>query len=175
MGHTIVSVFSDESTRWINDCCCKGGIASPNKIPYGKCLNREKTNGILPYHMTMVHWGKESDDFCLKNLKKVQFQTCCVSAIDCSIYTGAEKSGLVCINVFPDHKCKELREQLVRNVGGKPATFWHITLAVDKNMDRMKQFYRNIKTKINFPFVLQISALEVYHIWELIRFVKRFE
>ncbi|MCR4838462.1 MAG: 2'-5' RNA ligase family protein [Eubacterium sp.] len=176
MGHTIVAVFSEDDKSTIETICRNAGIATPNKIPLGKKCDRKAADQVLPYHITMVHWAKEDDAVCLKNAEEFRFSkdvgNHSVSVTGCGLSTDGT---FVYLQVKPAPDIAALREELLKEVGGKPSGFWHISLAFDKDREKMERFYQSIKENVTFPFSLKIDALEMYHIWKPTKFVSRYK
>ena len=87
MGHTFVTRFDQAGYERIYSLM-RGKNA--NKIPYGRNCDRELANGILDYHITMVHWGKAQDKDYLNKLWDFQFVPCQVTVTGVSMIAAEE-------------------------------------------------------------------------------------
>lgn len=175
MGHTLVARFDKDGERKILSLIEKGGSNQlPNKIPYGRDCDRKKANEILPYHITVFHWGKEMDPVYLNRLQSFHFVSCLIKVTGVSCIYAEEGSMLLYLNVEPDQGYQRLKEHLEETLHSYTTGFLHITLAVSQDHDQILTLKRKIEEQIEFPFILKVSAMELYHIWKPVELIRAF-
>ena len=162
MGHTLVARFDDSK---IYSLLPKDEVLRCNKIPFGRNCDREKANVVIPYHMTIMHWAKEQD---LKALPRISFLKPIPATIrieDLQISAAEFGSLLLYFQVGPSVGYYKLLDHVSSTIGLYEQSFPHITLAVDQDYQFIQTVYNHLKSTIQFPFSLDIKALELYHIW----------
>lgn len=175
MGHTLVARFDTEGERKILSLVETGGLKHlPNKIPYGRDCDREEADERLPYHMTVFHWGKAQDAVYLDRLQSFQFTPCSIKVTGVSIMYAEEGSTLLYLNVEPDQGYMKLKEGLECALQSYTSGFLHITLAVSKEHDQILELKKSIEKQTEFPFILNVSSLGLYHIWRPVELIKIF-
>lgn len=173
MGHTLVARFDKDGERKILSLVEKcGSNQLPNKIPYGRDCDREKANEKFPYHMTVFHWGKKMDPVYLDRLQAVHFIPCSINVTGVSCMYAEEGSMLLYLYVEPDQGYQQLKEHLEETLRSYTSGFLHITLAVSQEHDQILSLKKKIEEQIEFPFILKVSAMELYHIWKPVELVK---
>ena len=146
MGHTFVARFSDQDIRLIRTMMQKAGVGQTVKIPYGRPCDRAAADLILPYHMTLFHWGRQEDAYYLGNLEKYRFPGACKVTVTEVVSVNAEEgSKLVKLRVKPSAGFAE-----------------------------MGQIEASIKDNMQFPFEMTVTGISLYHIWEPVRLVRTF-
>lgn len=165
MGHTLVACFDEQDLIPMMCSLSKMGLDGINKIPFGRKCNREEANRILPYHTTLFHWNRLEDSVYLEKTKKIVFSPCKVLITGVHILPAEEDSSLLYCSVFPDKGFNEIYNQLEQIFGGC-SSFFHITIAVSKDKDRIKQMKHMLDCDLVFPFTAHIRSLELFHIWE---------
>lgn len=171
MGHTLVARFAPESYRLIYDIMKSFQAV---KIPYGRDCDRNAANEVMDYHMTLFHWAKNYDDYYLnriENLKAVPFGA---KITDACVMHAEENSWLLYFSVAPTENYAKARNVLEEALGTSVSGFLHITLAVSKNYDEIKEIEKHIQSKLTFPFEIRIEGFDLYHIWKPTEKVRSF-
>jgi len=172
MGHTLVTEFDEEGIRKISNLLSSAGIRTANKIPFGRNTDREIANSALPYHVTVTHWGKQEDDYYLENLNHFQFYPCTVKADHAAVISAAENSLLLYLEIVPDKGWQNMMNSLHEATGAADPFFLHMTISVSKNHSLILDQYNALK---GFePFLLNVSGLALYHIWNPVKLLKTF-
>lgn len=172
MGHTLVTRFSEESFARLQTLLSSVGADRYNKIPFGRDCDREKADEVLPYHVTMLSWAKNSDALYLPRLDQVRLKTCAIRVTGVDMSPAEEGSWFLYLDVQPGSGFEEMRSHLQEVVGlyryGAP----HITVAIDKDRDSMTALRDKLRNTGNFPIELEVSGLDLYHIWRPTKFVR---
>ena len=175
MGHTFVARFSDQDIRLIRTMMQKAGVGQTVKIPYGRPCDRAAADLILPYHMTLFHWGRQEDAYYLGNLEKYRFPGACKVTVTEVVSVNAEEgSKLVKLRVKPSAGFAKMTGSLEQLLHHRVSSDLHITLAVSKDHSKMGQIEASIKDHMQFPFEMTVTGISLYHIWEPVRLVRTF-
>lgn len=169
MGHTLVAVFQDSLNRTL-DAALTGLPA--NKIPFGRDCDRAQANRILPYHATLVHWGKASDAALLSRTMALRMQPCAVKVTGAALWDAEEFSSLLCLTAEPGAGFSALRRAITEKTGLTVPEALHITVSVSRDRDLTQQQHRALTKALHFPLTLPVRALALYHIWEPVCLVK---
>ena len=172
MGHTLVTRFDEagyERFRWIV------GAFPANKIPYGRDCDREAANRILKHHVTVFHWGKARDGYYLKRLEDFRFQPCRLAVTGAAVMPGEENSLLLYLKVKPAEGFPEMVTGLEKVRQAPTTDFLHITLAVSKDHGEILALNRRMQETVKFPFLINVTGLDLYHIWKPTSYVRCYQ
>lgn len=173
MGHTLVACFGSNGEKLLREAL--GPYASRlNKVPYGRDGNRTQANRELPYHMTVAHWGRNDDQQLLQALEGYSFIPCTLSLTGLETGRGTEGSILLYFRVRPHDDYLRMAQDVSRTLGIPTTTFYHVTIAAEKDRNLVRAAQEYIGGQANFPLEMPIASLDLYHIWSPVRFVKRF-
>ena len=162
MGHTVVLGFDKESDAHIHK------LLEPyvmNKIPFGRKCDRDAANKTMQYHMTLYHWPKTLDTYCLSRLCGFQSKPCKLQVNGLQIMQAEEDSWLLYFTVNPTETFLQLKTHFEEYTGFYFSGFHHITLAVSKEYNEIAKIYTHIYEKQIFPFELSADRIDVYKIW----------
>lgn len=162
MGHTVVLGFDNESVAIIHNLLEPFGA---NKIPFGRVCNREQADKIMDYHMTLHHWPKTMDSYCLPKLRGFQSIPCQVLVDGIGILPSKENSWLLYFEVNPTATFTQLKLLFERHTGFSVTRFYHITVAVEKDYNRIIEIHDYICKNQTFPFILTADRIDLYKIW----------
>lgn len=162
MGHTVVLGFTDTD----NEKICK--LLEPfdaNKIPFGRKCNRYEANTAIDYHMTLYHWPKSMDEYCLSRIKGFHSIPCQIIVSGTHIMRAEEDSWLLYFEITPTETFLQLESLFEKYTGFPTLRFYHITLAVSKDYQTIWEINDHICRNLIFPFRLNADKLDVYKIW----------
>lgn len=162
MGHTVVLGFDNESYVLLHKLLEPFEV---NKIPFGRNCNREEANKVMDYHMTLYHWSKKMDNYCLSKLNGFQSIPCQVQVNGMRIMPAEESSWLLYFDVSPTKTFTRLKLLFETYTGFCISEFYHITLAVGKNYNEIKEIGDYICKNQVFPFELTADRIDLYKIW----------
>lgn len=175
MGHTLTAHFDRKSDALIQDIMRKADALQACRIPYGRDCDRETANTILPYHITLFHWGRRDDAYYLGKLEELRFPgRCHVKAVDASLMHGAEDSLLLKLDVKPEEDYAELCSEIETLLGSKTVRHPHITLAISRDHEEIRRIHNAVSEHVPFPLALCIDGLDLYQIWKPVSLVKSF-
>ncbi len=175
MGHTLVTAFSKDGYQKIEAMFEKAGAKSLCKIPYGRDCQREEAERILKHHITMFHWAKKDDEKYLSLLNAYRFERPCTAMVSAVSLKRAEKNSLMLyLNVKPSEGFEEMRKSLEQTLGAKTSPFLHITLAISKDHEEIQRLYERISAMEIFPFTLEITGMDLYHIWKPVKLIRQY-
>ena len=162
MGHTVVLGFDNESNVLVHK------LLEPfraNKIPFGRKCDREEANKVMDYHMTLYHWPKTMDTYCLSRLKGFQSIPCHIQVNGMRIMQAEENSWLLYFEVSPTETFTQLKLLFEKHTGFCISGFYHITLAVGKDYNEIAEIRDYICKNQVFPFELTADRVDLYKIW----------
>ena len=162
MGHTVVLGFDKESDLLLRKLLEPFGA---NKIPFGRRCNREEANKVMDYHMTLYHWPKTMDTYCLSRLNGFQSTPCKIQVNGMGMMQAEENSWLLYFEVSPTDTFTQLKMRFEKHTGFCVSGFYHITLAVGKDYDEIAEINDYICKNQVFPFELTADRLDLYKIW----------
>ena len=171
MGHTLVARWEKGSFSQIEYLMKSITQYQYIKIPYGRNCNRYTADKILPWHITVSHWGKNKDSLYLSKVDSLVFMPFEVLVNQPKIFSAEEGSSILMLPVQPaagyDIFCSGLCQSGIHS-----SMFLHITLAVSKNPEKIRFLCRQIIREVSFPFPIHICGLELYHIWDPVKLVR---
>lgn len=162
MGHTVVLGFDKQSEAHIQK------LLEPyvaNKIPFGRECDRDAANKAMQYHMTLYHWPKTQDTYCLSRLEGFQSQPCQLRVKGLKMIRAEEHSWLLYFEVRPTETFVQLKTRFEEYTGFCVSEFYHITLAVSKDYNEIAKLRTHICEKQTFPFSLSVDRIDLYKIW----------
>ena len=165
MGYTLVAVCDTKEFAYVKEILSESKDQKYNKIPYGRRCDRQLANEVLPYHMTVFHWGKEYDERYLTALEHYRFKAFTITVTGVNVMLAEEESLLLYLSIMPGEGYKAFAKELEEIIRGRISSFHHITLAVSKNHKNINDLYQRIYKKVSFPFNIHVKKLELYHIW----------
>lgn len=175
MGHTLVAVFAEGSSRKLRELLKEAGTEDACKIPFGRGCDRVTTDRVLKHHITLYNWAKEEDDVYLKRLRSLQsIPPCRIIAIKPVIKDGKSESHLVCLEVVASKEFSKMSLIVGQLLKKTPNKDLHITLDATKDASRAKHLYECLRNMKCFPLELNISGLELYEIWRPTKLVKNY-
>ena len=169
MGHKLTAVFGHELPRMI----LTAGVINNNKIPFRPFLDREAANTIMPYHTTLFQWDKQQDIFYLSKMGDLSFRPCTVVAEEFAIMNSTGYSYLLFVRVTPGDGFSELCESISAVTGRPLESYLRVTLSVSKDQKQIRQQYKALTRSVKLPVVLPVHGLEVYHIWDPVKKIRR--
>ncbi len=172
MGHTLIVSWDKREFQQIDRQIKCLSQYHYNKIPYGRKCDRETSDQILPYHMTVFHWGKEEDYKYLEKMNNLTFHPFSVFVNRAMMIPDAEGSQLLMLSVELGKDYSFFRDSLNASELYSPP-FPHITVAASKKPHEIDLLYRQICYNVTFPFTIYVSRLELYHIWRPVRLVRQ--
>ena len=171
MGHTVVLGFDKESLASIHR------LTAPfdtNKIPFGRKCDREAADKEMEYHMTLYHWAKAMDEYCLSRINGFHSVPCQVQVMGTCIMPAEENSWLLYFDIAPTDTFSELKTLFGNYTGFSVSGFYHVTLVVSKDYSEIIRINDYICRNQSFPFTLNADRLDLYHIWRPTRKVMSF-
>jgi 2'-5' RNA ligase len=162
MGHTVVLGFDNDSNVLLHELLEPFGA---NKIPFGRRCNREEANKVMDYHMTLYHWPKTMDTYCLSRLNGFQSIPCHIQVNGMRIMQAEENSWLLYFEVSPTETFTQLKLLFEKHTGFCISGFYHITLAVGKDYNEIAEIRDYIWKNQVFPFELTADRMDLYKIW----------
>ena len=162
MGHTVVLGFDKESDAYIHELLKPYVI---NKIPFGRKCDRDAANKTMKHHMTLYHWPKSLDTYCLAKLNGFQSEPCQIQVSGVQIMQAEEHSWLLYFEVNPTETFLQLKTHFEEYTGFCTSGFYHITLAVSKDYEEIAKIHAHIHEIQKFPFVLSADRIDLYKIW----------
>lgn len=112
------------------------------------------------------------DSVYLDRLQAFHFTPCSIKVTGVSCMYAEEGSMLLYLNVEHDQGYQLLKEHLEEILHSYTSGFLHITLAVSQEHDQILSLKKKIEEQIEFPFILKVSTMELYHIWKPVELVK---
>ena len=94
MGYTLVAKCGDGIFLQLESLLNKSGVKS-NKIPFGRDCDREAADNLLPYHMTVFHWGKAYDSLYLERIRELHFAPFRIEVTGVQVMSAEEGSSLL--------------------------------------------------------------------------------
>ena len=171
MGHTVVLGFDKASIERIHT------LTAPfdaNKIPFGRDCDREAANKELDYHMTLYHWPKTMDEYCLSRVKEFRSIPCQVRVNGTCVMPAEEGSWLLYFDIAPTESFLKLKSLFESDTGFFVSGFYHVTVAVSKDYDEIHRLDDHICKNQSFPFLLNGERVDLYHIWKPTRKIMSF-
>ena len=162
MGHTAVLGFDQESNVLLHNLLEPFGA---NKIPFGRRCNREDANKAMEYHLTLYHWPKAMDSYCLSRINGFRSIPCHVQVNQIQIMQAEENSWLLYFEVSPTESFLQLKLLFETHTGFSVSDFYHITLAVGKDYNEITEIKDYICKHQIFPFELTADRIDLYKIW----------
>lgn len=162
MGHTVVLGLDDSSSTLIQTLMAP---FSANKIPFGRNCDRDAANTVMGYHMTLCHWAKARDGECLARIKDFHSVPCQLGVQGTCIMPAEEGSWLLYFDIVPGDCFMQMKNAFEKHTGLLTSDFYHVTLAVSKNHDEIREMQNHIQNHQAFPFVLTSDRLDLYRIW----------
>lgn len=171
MGHTLVAVFGDDLTASLA-MALRGH--SVNKIPFGRTEKREAADRVLPYHTTLMHWAKEDDGLYLRRTKQITVRPFSFVAERPAVWRASDSEYLCVLELSLGSGAGAMQRELLRLYKKAMGRTMHITVSVSRDENDVQQVRHLLRRSLTFPHVLPVTALELYHIWEPVRLVRRF-
>lgn len=162
MGHTVVLGLTNTDSERIHKLLQP---FEPNKIPFGRKCNRDKADHAMDYHMTLYHWPKTMDEYCLSRIKGFRSVPCRITVLGTHIMPAEENSWLLYFEITPTQTFLRLKTLFESHTGFSVSGFYHITLAVSKDYKAISEMNDHICRNVVFPFELTSDRLDVYKIW----------
>lgn len=162
MGHTVVLGFDNESNVLIHKLLEPFEV---NKIPFGRRCDRAAANKAMDYHMTLYHWPKTMDAYCLSKLKGFHSIPCQIQVDGIRMMQAEENSWLLYFEVSPTDTFTQLKSHFEKHTGFCVSGFYHITLAVGTTCDEIAKIRDYICKNQVFPFTLSADRIDLYKIW----------
>lgn len=175
MGHTLIARFEPKDFDSVNRCLMGWQGKTINKIPFGRNCDREEANRILPFHMTLLHWGRSSDSYMLQRMNALSFAPVTVTVTGPDIMSAEENSFILYFQVIPEKDFNKWRSEQEKAVDAAFSGFLHITIAVSKDQEEINQLRQLLEQNLTFPIKLRICSLKLYHIWKPVELIRTFE
>ena len=174
MGHTLVTRLNKQDLALIKSAILKTGIRT-NKIPYGRGCDRDAADQILPYHVTVFHWGKTDDEIYLRRLRDYRTSgSCSLKITGSSILQGKEGSAVLCFEISPDKSFLAQAAELEKILQGKTSDALHMTLAVSQDHREIRLLKKRIDESLSYPFSIRVEGYGLYHIWKPVKKVAEY-
>ena len=172
MGYTLVASLGDSFFRKMDELAAK---TNANKIPFGRNCDREEANRQMRSHMTIAHWAKEKDDEYLPRVDQIEFSPFHITVTGTGVMYAEENSMLLYFSVRPGSGYQEAAEQIECALGIDTSDFLHITIAASKDHEFIRKLKEETDRQFRYPFDLDISGLDLYHIWKPVVLTKHIE
>ena len=174
MGYTLVTRLNKEGLASIKSAVIKTGIRT-NKIPFGRGCDRDAADQVLPYHVTVFHWGKTDDEIYLRRLRDYRTSgSCTLKITGSSILHGAEGSAVLCFEIFPEKSYLAQAAELEKILQAKTSDSLHMTLAVSQDHREIKILKKKIDESLSYPFSVRVKGYDLYHIWKPVKKVAEY-
>ena len=115
--------------------------------------------------MTLYHWPKTMDGYCLSKLNGFQSIPCQVQVTGIRVMQAEENSWLLYFEVSPTETFTQLKLLFEKYTGFPISEFYHITLAVGKEINEITEIGDYICKNLVFPFILTADRIDLYKIW----------
>ena len=148
MAHTLVTRFDEADYEHLTLLLDKVGALKLNKIPYGRDCDRSEADRILPYHITIAHWGKADDDICIERLQQIVFRECKVMVTGVSTMFAEEGSSLLYFQIQPGERFLDMTDNVRQFLQSYMSGFWHMTVGVSQDYMLIDSVLRSIEKKI---------------------------
>ena len=166
MGHTLVARFSAQDEQRLGALLKKAGGDTLNKIPYGRQCDRALADRVLPYHVTLFHWGKEKDAFYLGKLQGYRFPAPFpFTVLQPDVAPAEEGSCILRCKIQPSAEYRAVIQPLEQRMGRPAAKHLHLTLGISKEHSRLRQVCSELRKHQKFPFEMTVIGLDLYKIW----------
>lgn len=163
MGYTLVAAFDKQFEEEMEKILKEKETI---KIPFGRDCDRISANRSMKYHMTLFHWAKQYDSEYLPRVEQLRFVPFEIKVIGTELLYAEEDSLLLYFSVLPGEHYADVKEKFKQIIEAEVSSFMHITIAVSKD----HQYIRNLKTIVDehfcYPFCLKVTELNLYHIWK---------
>ena len=170
MGHTLVANFDPPFNEFLHGTLDPAGA---NKVPFGRQCDRSMANRTLDYHMTLVHWAEQDDAFYLPKITGILFPQFMMTVTESTISEAQENSWILYFPLKPGERYDEALNSIRSALQISQRPFPHMTLAISKNLEQIKQIKRLVDGHCRYPFTIHADALDLYHIWQPVRKVCR--
>lgn len=163
MGYTLVTVFDQKFEEQMKTLLESHNV---NKIPFGRKCDRTCANQNMRYHMTLIHWAKEYDSIYLPLIDKLRFESFDLKITGTELLYAEEGSLLLYFSVMPSDGYTNAINHIEETMKTKSSSFLHITIAVSKDHEHIRDLKRIIDEQLRYPFCLKVTELDLYHIWK---------
>ncbi len=174
MGHTLITRLTDADEKKIRMYMHLAGAAGELKIPFGRGCDRAEADRLIPYHITIMHWGNSEDAVMLERLRNFHFSCSQFIITSPQIRPGREGSTHLAFRAEPGRGARAMIRELERVMESPVSSDLHMTLAAGKDRKTMEQYLAKIQRCVSFPFTIDTDGLDLFHLWHPVAYVKTF-
>ena len=164
---TLISLFNTEDLNKINKVI--KNVSEPLcKVPYIKNIDNRISIDTLPYHFTLSAWNIEENDFILKRLSNIKFNSFKITVSSIEIVNGRENSYVLYFKIKENIELQNLQKQVynilpVEKYNPNKSKF-HITIHVDRDYDKIIKIKKELEQSF-IPFELNVSSIGLFEIY----------
>ena len=164
---TLISLLSIEDLNKIDDVI--RNVTEPLcKVPYIKNIDNRISIDTLPYHFTLSAWNIEENDFILKRLSNIKFNSFKITVSSIEVMNGRENSYVLYFKIRENRELKKLQERVYNILPVEkynPNSFeFHITIHVDKDYDKIIKIKKELEQSF-IPIELTVSSIGLFEIY----------
>lgn len=174
MGHTLITRLTDADEKKIRMYMRLAGAAGELKIPFGRGCDRAEADRLIPYHITIMHWGDSEDAAMLGRLRHFRFSRARFVITAPQIRPGREGSTHLSFRAEPERDARTMIRELERVMERPVSADLHMTLAAGKDRKVMEQYFIKMQRCAAFPFTIDTDGLDLFHLWHPVAYVKTF-
>ena len=174
MGHTLITRLTDADEKKIRMYMHLAGAAGELKIPFGRGCDRAEADRLIPYHITIMHWGNSEDAVMLERLRNFHFSCSQFIITSPQIRPGRVGSTHLAFWAAPGRGARAMIHELERVMESPVSSDLHMTLAAGKDRKTMEQYLAKIHRCVSFPFTIDTDGLDLFHLWHPVAYVKTF-
>ena len=180
MGYKLVTKFSENSRNKLRSLMRTIGAEDANKIPYHRGCDRIEANRILRHHITLIDWSSR-DASCadyLRRLDDFHFPSGAhieVQVQEVGLRPVEHDALMLYLKIEPTKEYKALTDQVEEVLGVRTTRSPRITLAISKDHDKIKRFYQKLCSRVELPFELTVSGVELYQRWSPVKKLREFQ
>lgn len=174
MGHTLITRLTDADEKRIRMYMQLAGAAGELKIPFGRGCDRAEADRLIPYHITVMHWGNSEDAIMLERLRHFRYSRSRFVITAPQIRPGREGSTHLSFKAEPDKGARIMVRELERVMESPVSEDLHMTLAACKDRKRMEHYLEKMQRYVSFPFTIDTEGLDLFHLWHPVSYVKTF-
>jgi 2'-5' RNA ligase len=164
---TLITIFNEQTLDKIKNLVCKYGLKTC-KVPFGVTESNREQNDGLPFHFTISAWDEKEENKVIEILNNIELKPINVFIDNVEIKNGQEDSYVLYLLPQNDKKLKNILQTINKQLPSEkynPSTFtFHITLDVDKSIEKIEKLKNNILKSFK-PFHVTINKLGLFKIY----------
>lgn len=164
---TLITIFNEQTLNKIRNLVFKYEVKTC-KVPFGVTENNRERNDGLPFHFTISAWDDKDENKIIDILNNIEFKPINIFIDNVKIMNGRENSYVLYLSPQNDKELKSILQIIYKQLPSEkynPNTFnFHITLDVDKSIEKIEELKNNILKSFK-PFYVTINKLGLFKIY----------